>query len=76
MPKIAAISIYVHDIKQAEDFYSNLLGFKVSDLRSRSPAASVFQGSHHVWDTDRADEADPADRSTHRREAVAQWIGG
>lgn len=31
MPKITAISIYVHDIEQAEDFYSNLLGFKVAD---------------------------------------------
>ncbi|MDF2773322.1 MAG: glyoxalase [Geminicoccaceae bacterium] len=31
MPKIAAISIYVHDINQAEDFYSNLLCFKVTD---------------------------------------------
>ena len=31
MPKISAISIYVHDIKQAEDFYANLLGFKVAD---------------------------------------------
>ena len=31
MPKIAAISIYVHDIKEAERFYTNLLGFKVAD---------------------------------------------
>jgi lactoylglutathione lyase len=31
MPKISAISIYVHDIKAAEEFYSKLLGFKVTD---------------------------------------------
>lgn len=31
MPKISAISIYVHDLKQAEDFYANLLGFTVAD---------------------------------------------
>ena len=30
MPKISAISIYVHDIKQAETFYRDLLGFNVA----------------------------------------------
>ena len=30
MPRISVISIYVHDLKQAEAFYSDLLGFKVA----------------------------------------------
>lgn len=30
MPKISAISIYVHDIKQAEAFYRDMLGFTVA----------------------------------------------
>lgn len=30
MPRISAISIYVHDIEQAESFYRDLLGFNVA----------------------------------------------
>lgn len=30
MPRISAISIYVHDIKLAETFYRDLLGFAVA----------------------------------------------
>ena len=30
MPKICSISIYVHDIKQAEAFYRDVLGFQIA----------------------------------------------
>ena len=30
MPSVAAISIYVHDLKAAEQFYVDLLGFEVA----------------------------------------------
>ena len=30
MPKICAVSIYVHDIKQGEAFYRDILGFQVA----------------------------------------------
>ena len=42
MPKIAAVSIYVHDIKEAEAFYTNLLGFKVAER----PAPFLVQLEH------------------------------
>ena len=42
MPKIAAISIYVHDLAEAEAFYTKLLGFKVAER----PAPFLVQLEH------------------------------
>lgn len=42
MPRIAAITIYVHDIQEAEGFYTKLLGFKVAER----PAPFLVQLEH------------------------------
>ena len=40
MPKISAISIYVHDIKQAESFYRDMLGLLYRAMPLTSPLAA------------------------------------
>ena len=42
MPKISAISIYVHDLEQAKSFYRDQLGFKVAG----QPAPYIVQLEH------------------------------